>query len=52
MQFDALNKETGENEPLTLRGRVVNFIETALYEKYKAEYLTDHTNPEVFEEGE
>lgn len=52
MQFDAFSKETGENEPITIRGKVVNFIETALYEKYKAEYLTDHTNPEVFKKGE
>ena len=38
LEFDGYNKETGENEALTLKGRVVNFIETPLYEKFKELY--------------
>ena len=34
MELDALNKETGRNEPVTLRGRVVDFIDTPLYDKF------------------
>ncbi len=37
-EFDGYNKETGENEALTLKGRVVDFIETPLYEKFKEIY--------------
>ena len=39
IEFDGYSKETGENEALTMNGRVVNFIETPLYEKFKEEYL-------------
>lgn len=35
LEFDGYNKETGENEALTLKGRVVDFIETPLYGKFK-----------------
>lgn len=38
LEFDGYNKETGENEALTLKGRVVDFIETPLYEKFKEIY--------------
>ena len=38
LEFDGYNKETGENEALTLKGRVVNFLETPLYEKFKELY--------------
>ena len=38
LEFDGYNKGTGENEALTLKGRVVNFIETPLYEKFKELY--------------
>ena len=38
LEFDGYNKETGENEALTLKGRVVNFVETPLYEKFKELY--------------
>ena len=38
LDFDGYNKETGENEAITLKGRVVNFIETPLYEKFKELY--------------
>ena len=38
IEFDGYNKETGENEALTMKGRVVNFIETPHYEKFKEEY--------------
>ncbi len=38
IEFDGYNKETGENEALTLKGRVVNFVETPLYEKFKELY--------------
>ncbi|WP_294412603.1 hypothetical protein [uncultured Ruminococcus sp.] len=38
LELDAYNKETGENEALTLNGRVVNFVETPLYEKFKEIY--------------
>lgn len=38
MELDALNKETGENEPVTLRGRVVDFVETPLYDRFRREY--------------
>lgn len=38
VEFDAYNKDTGENEPVTLRGRVVNFIETPLYDRFLREY--------------
>ena len=39
LEFDGYNKETGENEALTMKGRVVDFAETYLYEKFKEEYL-------------
>ena len=39
LEFDAYNRETGENEALTMNGRVVNFVETPLFEKFKEEYL-------------
>ena len=39
LEFDGYNKETGENEALTMKGRVVNFIETPLYEKFKEIYV-------------
>ena len=51
MQFDALNKETGENEPITLQGKVVDFKDTPLYEKFKTEYLEELSNPETPQEG-
>lgn len=38
LEFDAYNKEIGENEAITLRGRVVDFVDTPLYEKYKKDY--------------
>jgi len=38
LEFDGYNKETGENEALTMKGRVVNFVETPLYEKFKELY--------------
>lgn len=34
-EFDGYNKETNENGALMLRGRVVDFIDTPLYEKFK-----------------
>ena len=37
-EFDGYNKETGQNEAITLKGRVVNFVETPLYEKFKEMY--------------
>lgn len=39
VEFDGYNKETGENEALTIKGRVVDFIETPLFEKFKEEWL-------------
>lgn len=38
LEFDGYNKETDENEALTLKGRVVDFVETPLYEKFKEIY--------------
>lgn len=38
MELDALNKETCVNEPVTLRGRVVDFVDTPLYDKFLREY--------------
>ena len=38
MGFDAYNKETGGNEPITLRGRVVDFVDTPLYDRFLREY--------------
>ena len=38
LEFDGYNKETGENEALIIKGRVVNFVETPLYEKFKELY--------------
>ncbi len=38
IEFDAYNKETGSNEAITLSGRVVDFVDTPLYEKFKNEY--------------
>ncbi len=38
IEFDGYNKETGENEALTMKGRVVNFVETPLFEKFKEIY--------------
>lgn len=38
IDFEAYNKETGENEALTIKGRVVNFDETPLYQKFKELY--------------
>ncbi|WP_173386031.1 helicase HerA domain-containing protein [Ruminococcus flavefaciens] len=38
LEFDGYNKETGENEALTIKGRVVNFVETPLFEKFKEIY--------------
>lgn len=39
LEFDAYNKEIGGNEAITLRGRVVDFVDTPLYEKFKREYV-------------
>ena len=38
LELDAFNKETGANEPITLRGRVVDFVDTPLYERF----MLDH----------
>lgn len=38
LEFDGYNKETGENEALTMKGRVVNFVETPLYQKFHEIY--------------
>ena len=38
IEFDGYNKETGENEALTIKGRVVDFVETPFYEKFKEIY--------------
>ena len=38
IEFDGYNKETSENEALTIKGRVVDFVETYLYEKFKELY--------------
>lgn len=42
LEFDGYNKETGENEALTIKGRVVDFINTPLYEKFKKIYGYNH----------
>ncbi len=42
LEFDGYNKETGENEALTLKGRVVDFNETPLYEKFKEIWVACH----------
>ena len=47
MQFDAFSKETGENEPITIRGKVVNFNETPLYTKFQREYCEASTECET-----
>lgn len=39
IEFDGYNKETGENEALTMKGRVVDFVETYLYELFKEEFI-------------
>ncbi len=41
MELDAYSKDIGENEPVTLRGRVVDFVETPFYERFKREYQSD-----------
>lgn len=41
MELDALNKDTCVNEAVTLRGRVVDFVDTPLYEKFLREYGQD-----------
>jgi hypothetical protein len=41
MELDALNKDTCANEAVTLRGRVVDFVDTPLYEKFLREYGHD-----------
>ena len=38
LEFDGYNKETDENEALIIKGRVVNFVETPLYEKFRELY--------------
>lgn len=38
LEFDSYNKEICGNEAITLRGRVVDFVDTPLYEKFKQEY--------------
>lgn len=38
IEFDGYNKETGENEAMIMKGRVVNFVETPFYETFKQEY--------------
>lgn len=38
LEFDGYNKETGENESLTIKGRVVDFVDTPLYEEFKRIY--------------
>lgn len=38
MEFDAYNRETGENEPVVLRGRVVDFADTPFYDCFLQEY--------------
>lgn len=35
LEFDGYNKETDGNEAITLKGRVVDFVETPFYEKFK-----------------
>lgn len=37
-EFDGYNRETNENEALMLKGRVVDFVDTPLYEKFKEIY--------------
>lgn len=46
MDFDAYSKETGGNEPITLRGRVVDFAETPLYDRFLREYSDDDSHEE------
>ena len=41
MDFDAYNKETGANEPTVLRGKVVDFVDTPLYDRFLREYSDD-----------
>lgn len=38
IEFDGYNKETSENEALTIKGRVVDFVDTPLYEEFKRIY--------------
>ncbi len=38
LEFDAYNREICGNEAITLRGRVVDFVDTPLYKKFKQEY--------------
>ena len=40
MDFDAYNKETGANEPTVLRGKVINFVDTPLYDRFLRKYGT------------
>ena len=41
LELDAFNKETGANEPTVLRGKVVDFVDTLLYDRFLREYSDD-----------
>lgn len=41
MDFDAYSKETSANEPTVLRGKVVDFVDTPLYDRFLREYSDD-----------
>lgn len=41
IDFDAYSKETSANEPTVLRGKVVDFVDTPLYDRFLREYSDD-----------
>ena len=45
--FDSYNKETGENEPVMLRGHVVDFVETPLYDRFLREYSSQENQDDT-----
>ncbi len=45
LEFYGYNRDTGENEAIVIKGRVVDFIDTPLYKKFLEEYSKPHYPP-------
>lgn len=48
VEADFYNRELNMNTPTTIKGRVVDFVETPLYEKFKEKYLKPDVPPNYY----
>ena len=48
LEFYGYNRDTGENEAIVIKGRVVHFVDTPLYDEFKKKYTEPQYPPGYF----